>query len=114
MILTMLLTLIYFAITLTSGTMLYIIYKYLKGKPFGTQFVTDHLSADLIINIFVSIVYVSASVGVREAAGPFNEAVSKVWSFVQQMQNLSVSNQILLLQVAHFCTIFFPARYWVN
>lgn len=75
---------IYLTITLLTGILLYLITKYMREKPFGSQFVTDHLSTDLAITIFVAIALTSSMIIAREILGPLDEISVKILLMLQQ------------------------------
>ena len=70
MVAIMLLILLYVIINVLTGVLLYLIIKFLKSKPFGHQYVTDHLSIDFVIVLFASVSIYSASIIIRELTGP--------------------------------------------
>jgi len=80
----MLLIVIYLTITILTGILLYLISKYMREKPFGSQFVTDHLSTDLAITVFVATALTSSMVIAREILGPLDEISVKILLMLQQ------------------------------
>ena len=106
----MILILIYVTIALLTGTLLYLIIKYLKKKPFGAQFVSDHLCVDLALTVFSGVLYTSLVVIAREFHGPFDDVTVKVILFLQQITAANLSANILSLQFALFSNAFFAAR----
>ena len=106
----LLLVLMYFSITTCTGLLLFLIIKYLQEKPFGKQFVTDHLSINLSWAIFASVAFLSAAIIVRETFGPFDDQISKLVLFWQQFFNLQVLMCLVSMQVTQFCNVFFSDR----
>ena len=100
----------YLGITTVTGLLLLTIVKYLKDKPFGKQFVTDHLSITLSWSIFGSVAFLSAAIIIREIVGPFDHWISQVVLFLQQFFNLHLIMCLLSMQVAQFCNVFFSDR----
>ena len=70
MVATRLLILLYAAINVITGVLLYLLIKFLKSKPFGSQYVTDHLSIDFVIVLFASVSIYSLAIIIRELTGP--------------------------------------------
>ena len=68
----------YFAIYVATASLLYLIVSYLKGKPFGHQFVTYRLSIDFALVIFVGSSIYSWSIFWRELMGPLNKEALNV------------------------------------
>jgi hypothetical protein len=95
----MFLILLYASITVLTGVLLFLITKYLRKKPFGTQFVTDRLSVDLAVCVFSVVLITSSAIVAREILGPFGEMTTKVFLWVQQMSTSSLSAYILSVQV---------------
>jgi hypothetical protein len=110
MIAKMVLAIVYLLITTLTGYLLYLIVKYLKKKPFGAQFVTDHLSVDLAFTVFTSVAFTSTTVVAREILGPFDEATVKILLVMQQMTATVLSLNNLSIQTALFVNVFFAAR----
>ncbi len=106
----MFLILLYLSITTTTGVLLYLITKYLRRKPFGVQFVADHISIDLAISVFVVVLFTSVTVVAREILGPFSESIANVLLVLQQVTAAELSINILSIQVAQFANVFFSAR----
>ena len=106
----LLLVLMYFSITTCTGLLLFLIIKYLQEKPFGKQFVTDHLSINLSWAIFASVAYLSGAIIIRETCGPFDDRISKLVLFWQQFFNLQVLMCLVSMQVTQFCNVFFSDR----
>ena len=99
--------LVFSTITLITATLLFLIIKYLREKPFGRQMVTDHLSANLATAIFSGVAFLSAIIIVRELFGPFEEWVPIVVLVTQQLINLFVLMCMLSMQVEQFCNVFY-------
>lgn len=106
----MFLILLYLLITATTGVLLYLITKYLRQKPFGAQFVADHLSIDLAISVFAVVLFTSVTVVAREILGPFDEFMVNVLLVLQQVTAAELSTNILSIQVAQFVNVFFSER----
>ena len=106
----MLLIFTYLLIIVLSGLPLWIIVKYLKEKPFGSQFVTDHLSSDLALSVFCAVTLASVLVLAREVIGPFDESTIKAVMVMQQLTTSAVITNILSLQVGQFCNVFLSSR----
>ena len=106
----MLLILTYLLIIVLSGLPLRIIVKYLQEKPFGSQFVTDHLSTDLALSVFCAVTLTSVLILVREVIGPFDETSIKAVLVMQQLTTSAIVANILSIQVGQFCNVFFAAR----
>ena len=98
--------LVFISITLLTATLLFLIIKYLREKPFGRQMVTDHLSVNLATAIFSGVAFLSAIIIVRELIGPFEEWVPIVVLVTQQIINLLVLMCMLSMQVEQFCNVF--------
>jgi hypothetical protein len=101
---------LYISITVSTGILFLMIIRYLKEKPFGRQFVSDHLSIGLLSSVYASIVFMASAIIAREMAGQFSVAAS--WSVIaiQQFLHLVVIMSLLSIQVAQFCNIFFMSR----
>ena len=106
----MILISVYILITLLTGTLLYLIVKYLKKKPFGAQFVSDHLCVDLALAVFSGVLYTSLTVIARELHGPFDDVTVEVILALQQLTAANLLTNILSLQFALFGNAFFAAR----
>jgi len=106
----MFLIVLYSSITIATGVLLYLITKYLRQKPFGAQFVADHLSIDLAISVFAVVLFTSVIVVAREILGPFSESMVNVLLVLQQATTAELSTNILSIQVAQFANVFFSAR----
>jgi hypothetical protein len=104
------LILLYVTITLVTGILLFLIIKYLQDKPFGRQFVTDHLSVYLSIAIFATNSFLSTAIILREIIGPFQGWIPKAIMIGQQFLNLSVLMCLLSMQLAQVCNVFFIDR----
>ena len=107
---TALLISVYLCIVIFTGSLLFLITKYLQDKPFGQQFVTDKLSADLAMFVFLGIFFLSFTVIIRELIGPFSEDTTQIVLAIQQFFNLSVLLYLLAMQVAQFNNVFFSLR----
>ena len=101
---------VYLLIILSTGTLLFLMIKYWQEKPFGRQFVTDHLSVDLAITVFTCVAFLATANIFRELWGPFNETLTRFILMAQQMLNLSVLAYLLSMQIAQFCNVFFTSR----
>ena len=101
---------IYLSIVLLTGSLLFLITKFLKDKPFGQQFVTDKLSADLAIFVFMTNFFLSFAIIIRELIGPFCEDTTQIVLAIQQFFNLSILMCLLAMQFAQFCNVFFSSR----
>ena len=110
MYVTALLISVYLFIVISTGSLLFLITKYLQDKPFGQQFVTDKLSADLAMFVFMTIFFLSFTVIIRELTGPFSEDTTQIVLAIQQFFNLSVLLYLLAMQVAQFSNVFFSLR----
>jgi hypothetical protein len=86
------------------------ILKYLKEKPYGQQFLTDHLIIGLLACLFTSIAFLSSAIILRELFGPYSISVSWCIILVQQFLQLVVVMTLLSIRVAQFCNIFFINR----
>jgi hypothetical protein len=106
----MILIVIYLFIIIICGLLLCLITKYLKEKPFGTQFVTDHLCGDLAVNVFCAVTLTSTIIIAREVYGPFDENAIKVILALQQLTTAAIVTTILSIQIGKFCDVFFAAR----
>jgi len=106
----MFLIIIYLFIIIMSGLLLGLFIKYLKEKPFGAQFVTDHLSRDLAVTIFCTVCVASLIIIAREVHGPFNEATVDMALILQQFTNSAIVTNILSIQIGQICNVFFAAR----
>ena len=107
---TALLLLVYLGIVIFTASLLFLISKYLQDKPFGQQFVTDKLSADLAMFVFLTIFFLSFVIIARELIGSFSEHTTQIVLAIQQFFNLSMLLYLLAMQVAQFCNIFFSIR----
>lgn len=87
----MLLIIVYLLITIVTGVLLFLIIKYMKEKPFGAQFVADHLSADLALSVFSATAITSFMIIAREIRGPMDEFSVNIFLTLQQV----TINQIL-------------------
>jgi len=102
--------LVYSAILVLTGTILYLIIKYLKEKPFGAQFVTDQLSIDVILSVFSTVFVTSVAVIFRELVGPFSVYGAEISLIFQQFSGSTITFNLLSLQVAQFCNVLFSVR----
>lgn len=84
-----LLIMLYLFITISTGVLFFIIIKYLKEKPFGKQFVTDHLNVSLSASIFADIAFLSMAVILREIIGPFYVSVGRAVIIIKQFFQLN-------------------------
>jgi len=105
-----LLIIMYISITATTATFFLLIIKYLKEKPFGQLFVSDHLSIGLLISVFMAIFFPSSAIILRELAGPYSVFIS--WSVIaiQQFLQIVVVLSLLSIQIAQFCNVFLTTR----
>jgi hypothetical protein len=95
----MFLILLYTTITVLTGVLLFLITKYLRKKPFGTQFVTDRLRVDLAVCVFSVVSFNSSAIVAREILGPFGEVTTNAFLVVQQVSTSSLSAYTLSVQV---------------
>ena len=107
---TALLLSVYLGIVILTASLLFLIGKYLQDKPFGQQFVTDKLSADLAMFVFLTIFFLSFVIIARELIGPFSEHTTQIVLAIQQFFNLSILMCLLAMQFAQFCNVFFSVR----
>ena len=102
--------LVFISITLLTAILLFLIIKYLREKPFGSQLVTDYLSVNLAISIFSGVAFLSTVIIAREVFGPFAEWVPIAVLVTQQIINHNSLMCMLSMQVGQFCNAFFTAR----
>ncbi len=101
---------LYFFISLSTGCFYLVIFRYLKEKPFGTLFVSDHLYIGLLVSVFFSVTFLSSAIIIREVTGPYSPAVSWSVIVVQQFLQMVVIMSLLSIQIAQFCNAFFINR----